>query len=662
MGQATNILTQTYDTSGDSQSGDAMGMRAMQARVYKHRAEQYLLVKAPPASGKSRALMFVGLDKIHNQGLSKVIVAVPEKSIGGSFKTTDLVSHGFAHDWEIEARWNLCTSGADEGAVAKSKVKSLAAFLESDDALLVCTHATLRFAFDEIDVAAFDNCVVAVDEFHHVSASEDSRLGEVVRGLMQRGNAHIVAMTGSYFRGDNLAVLHPDDEAKFKPVTYSYYEQLNGYSFLRTLGIGYHFYHGAYLDTIMDVLDTTKKTIVHIPNVNSAASTGDKYAEVNRLMGLMGEWLGVDDASGLHRVQTPDGRILKVADLVDDTEARGLVQTTLSNTDDRDSVDVIIALGMAKEGFDWVWCEHALTVGYRNSLTEIIQIIGRATRDAKGKSHAQFTNLLAEPDASQGPVVDAVNNMLKAISASLLMEQVMLPKFKFSARVEGDDSPSFTFDDDTGEVEVKINGLAEPSNEYVRQVVEEDMNDLIATVCQDTQVARNGAVEDAVAPEVLNKLIVPRIINEKYPDFGFEEQEEIRQQLVARMNILAAAKAGVKEGSAPVSLLTMVKKFVNVRDVDIDLIDSINPFRSAYEVIAKTLDAPTLAQIHSAVASNRLTINEDEVTSLFPRIKEFVATHNRKPALSSDDPVELRLAEAWAWIDRKRREKAAKGE
>jgi superfamily II DNA or RNA helicase len=68
----------------------------------------------------------------------------------------------------------------------------------------------------------------------------------------------------------------------------------------------------------------------------------------------------------------------------------------------RDHVDIIIALGMAKEGFDWIWCEHALTVGYRASLTEIVQIIGRATRDAPGKP-ARFTNLIAEPDASSRP-------------------------------------------------------------------------------------------------------------------------------------------------------------------------------------------------------------------------------------------------------------------
>ena len=102
-----------------------------------------------------------------------------------------------------------------------------------------------------------------------------------------------------------------------------------------------------------------------------------------------------------------DGRTLKVADLVDDSDPakRSRVLTALKDPaqkNNRDHVDIIIALGMAKEGFDWIWCEHALTIGYRSSLTEIVQIIGRATRDAEGKERSRFTNLIAEPDCRAG--------------------------------------------------------------------------------------------------------------------------------------------------------------------------------------------------------------------------------------------------------------------
>ncbi len=78
---------------------------------------------------------------------------------------------------------------------------------------------------------------------------------------MARDKTHIVAMTGSYFRGDAEAVLHPEDEAKFHTVTYTYYEQLNGYQYLKNLDIGYYFYAGDNFDAIMEVLNPTEKTI-----------------------------------------------------------------------------------------------------------------------------------------------------------------------------------------------------------------------------------------------------------------------------------------------------------------------------------------------------------------------------------------------------------------
>ena len=73
--------------SGASKKANEFGMRAMQERAYEKRGEQYLLIKSPPASGKSRALMFIALDKLANQGVKKAIIVVPERAIGGSFAT-----------------------------------------------------------------------------------------------------------------------------------------------------------------------------------------------------------------------------------------------------------------------------------------------------------------------------------------------------------------------------------------------------------------------------------------------------------------------------------------------------------------------------------------------------------------------------------------------
>jgi hypothetical protein len=504
----------------------------MQERAFEKRGEQYLLIKSPPASGKSRALMFIALDKLENQGLEQAIIAVPEKSIGASFQDEPLSDFGFWADWKVEPKWNLCNAPGSDGG----KVEALGKFLSSDDRILVCTHATFRFAVDKFGVEAFDNRLIAVDEFHHVSANPDNRLGAHLGELITRDKVHVVAMTGSYFRGDSEPVLLPEDEAKFDSVTYTYYEQLNGYKYLKKLDIGYYFYSGSYVDDILKVLDAGEKTIVHIPNVNSRESTKDKIKEVEHIIEELGDWKGIDPETGFHLVETDDGRVLKIADLVDDDPAkRDKVSASLKNPaqkNNRDHVDIIIALGMAKEGFDWIWCEHALTIGYRSSLTEIVQIIGRATRDAKGKSRARFTNLIAEPDASEEAVTEAVNDTLKAIAASLLMEQVLAPRFNFvpknpdSGPVEGFDygdegyDPEKTnvgFDDGNGQFQIEIRGLAEPKSEEATRICQEDLNEVITAFVQDKNSIERGLFDEELVPEELTVVRMGKIIKDKYP-------------------------------------------------------------------------------------------------------------------------------------------------
>lgn len=236
------LLHVTYAQTGKSSAPDALGMREMQARAYAKRNAQYLLLKAPPASGKSRALMFLALDKVQHQGLDKAIIAVPEMSIGGSFSDTSLSEHGFFADWHIKPEYNLCTPG-NEG-----KVDTLLQFLKDDSAhYLLCTHATLRFAWERLsDVRQLDRTLIAIDEFHHTSAEEGNKLGAMLDDIMTHSTAHVIAMTGSYFRGDQVPILTPEAEARFTPVNYTYYEQLNGYRHLKSLGLGYHFYQGRY--------------------------------------------------------------------------------------------------------------------------------------------------------------------------------------------------------------------------------------------------------------------------------------------------------------------------------------------------------------------------------------------------------------------------------
>ena len=637
-----NIIEVTYGQTKTSKVLNEFGMREMQERAYEARTEQYLLIKSPPASGKSRALMFIALDKLLHQDIKKVIVAVPEKSIGGSFGDTDLTSFGFEADWKVNEEYNLCTTESNE-----RKSSTFEAFLKNDEQILICTHATLRNAFETLDESRFNDTMVAIDEFHHLSASDANVLGNVLKSIIFKSNAHIVAMTGSYFRGDSDPILLPKIEELFTKITYSYYEQLNGYEHLKTLGIGYHFYQGKYTEAIEEVLDVEKKTIVHIPSVNSRESTKDKHGEVGFILDAIGEVVDTDELTGVISVKRKsDGKVLKVADLVDDDSVeRPKIQKYLRNIKSADDMDIIIALGMAKEGFDWEYCEHALTVGYRASLTEIIQIIGRATRDSKGKSHAQFTNLIAQPDATDESVRTATNDMLKAITVSLLMEQVLAPNFKFKPRTNDDESKG-----EKGQF--KIRGLKEPSTKRTKEIVEQDLNDLMAKVFQDATIKKTMGTD--ITPQVVNKQLIPKIIEEAYPDLNEEQREEVRQHLVAT-NFLKGSEYDADKNEL---FVKSVNKFINIDDLSIDLIDSINPFQRAYEILSKSVSKEMLKLIQNEIDVNRSTVNEEEAIFYWGDVNKFVKENGREPNKNSHNEHEQKLAEVLLYVRSvKRKEK-----
>lgn len=672
--KAIPSVSVNYACNGSSKKSNELGMRVMQERAYEKRGEQYLLIKSPPASGKSRALMFIALDKLQNQGIKQAIITVPEKTIGSSFNDEPLSEFGFWTDWHVESKWNLCNAPGEYG----SKAESVKAFLESDDHVLVCPHATFRNAVDKFGVKVFDNRLIAVDEFHHVSANPDNKLGVHLNELIARDKVHIVAMTGSYFRGDAVAVLAPQDEANFETVTYTYYEQLNGYEYLKTLDIGYYFYSGLYADDILNVLDPDEKTIIHIPNVNSRESTKDKIKEVEHIIEELGEWRGTDPKTGFHLVQTPEGKLIKIADLVDDDPTkRDKVSAALKvpeEKDNRDHVDIIIALGMAKEGFDWIWCEHALTVGYRSSLTEIIQIIGRATRDAKGKTHARFTNLIAEPDASEDAVIDAVNDTLKAIAASLLMEQVLAPKFNFTPKnsqsgpTEGfdygengynPDGNNVGFNESTGQFQIEIKGLTEPKSKDAQRICQEDLNEVITAFVQDKTSLERGLFDEELVPEELTQVRMGKIVKDKYPELDEEDHEAIRQHAIAALNLTQKAKEIVNEVNesgkvGSTAFVDGVRKFaMDVRDLDIDLIDRINPFSEAYAILAKSMSEESLKQVAAVISAKKVTLTEEEARELAMRAVKFKKERGRLPELTSPDPWEKRMAEGIAFLQRK---------
>lgn len=643
----SNLFEINFDENQSKTTND-LGMREMQERVYEKHASQYLLVKSPPASGKSRALMFVGLDKLHNQGIKKVVIAVPERSIGKSFKDTELSKFGFYWDWEVKPSNNLTIGGGEQ-----SKVQHFVNFMNSTDPsdnILIATHATLRFAFEELDDSLFDNTLLAIDEFHHVSRDYNSVLGNALRSIMSNSNAHILAMTGSYFRGDSVQILEPADEDKFDKVAYTYYEQLEGYKYLKSFAMGYSFYRGKYTGALDKVIDVNKKSIIHIPNVNSGESTKDKYAEVDEILDLLTDGGNItQNEDGIYEIERPEGKKLLVADLVNE-EGREKVSAYLASItddiEDLDKLDIIIALGMAKEGFDWPFAEYAMTIGYRNSLTEVIQIIGRVTRDSPNKTHAQFTNLIAQPDAQDDEVLFAVNSIMKAISASLLMEQVLAPVYKFKPKDDKPDKPG----------DLSIRGLnSADTTERTKKILEKDREDLKCSILQSQDI-QNAIVSGADA-KMINKTLIPRVIIERYPDLTNEELETVRQHIVADINIAAGRTTTSEDGSR--EIIKMADRFINIDELNIDLIDQVNPFQRAYEVISRDIDAPTLRFIQDYLSSNKYDFTDEQLVAAYQAAKKFRAENGRNPDRNSKDDGEKYLAFALLRLAEIKREREA---
>ncbi|MDR0899086.1 MAG: DEAD/DEAH box helicase family protein [Lactobacillaceae bacterium] len=489
----TNLVDISFQ-SGISKQNNSFGMREIQARVFEQRNSKRLIIKAPPASGKSRALMYVALDKMQNQGVKKTIVAVPERTIGKSFQPTNLTSAGFFADWQILPENNLVLSGSSD-----SKVERTIDFIKSDDnqnQVLLITHATLRFAYAKLTPEDFDNTLVAIDEFHHVSSDGKSVIGQVLNGLLTNQTTHILAMTGSYFRGDTQMIIDELDETQFDKVDYSYKEQFEGYTYLKRFKMSYQFYRGNYLSSLFDLIDINDKSIIYIPRVNSNESTKSKYQEVDAIIDFISGGGQITKLkSGLFEVQRPDGKILHVADLVSE-DGRDKVLKSLDNIQAQD-LDFIVALGMAKEGFDWPFAQRSIAVGYRNSMTEVVQMIGRITRDAKNKTEAEFINLVVEPDVSDKSIVN-LDNLMNLIATALLV------KYLFGADIVNRDD-----------------GI--------------DINDLVVALLQSKPIQM--AIVSGTTSAIINKELIPRFLIRKYPYFDLGEIESIRLDLVKQLGI-----------------------------------------------------------------------------------------------------------------------------
>ena len=242
----------------------------------------------------------------------------------------------------------------------------------------------------------------------------------------------------------------------------------------------------------------------------------------------------------------------------------------------------------------------------------------------RGKTSARFTNLIAEPDAAEDVVVDAVNDTLKAIAASLLMEQVLAPRFNFTpknaeaarrkvsitAKVAMTRRAQHRLQRRDRTVPHRDQGLVTPKSPEATRICQEDLNEVITAFVQDKTAIERGLFDEEPLPEELTQVRMGKIVRDRYPDLSETDQEAIRQHAIAALNLTQKAKAIAvgrqdddDELKANTAFVDGVRKFaMDVRELDIDLIDSINPFEAAYAVLAKTMNEEILQQVAAAIA------------------------------------------------------------
>lgn len=212
------------------------------------------------------------------------------------------------------------------------------------------------------------------------------------------------------------------------------------------------------------------------------------------------------------------------------------------------------------------------------------------------------------------------------------------------------------FNHETGHLQIEIKGLAEPKSTEANRICQEDLNEVIASFVQDKTNIERGLFDEELVPEELTQLRIGKIIRDKYPELDAEDQEAVRQHAIAALNLTQQAKqlvlgddpqSTLTGGGAPsTALIDGVRKFaMDVRELDIDLIDRINPFSEAYAILAKTMSEEILKQVAAVIGAKRTRLTPEEAKDLAVRAVKFKKDHGRVPSLTAQDPWERSMAE-----------------
>ena len=237
------------------------------------------------------------------------------------------------------------------------------------------------------------------------------------------------------------------------------------------------------------------------------------------------------------------------------------------------------------------------------------------------------------------------------------MQDEATPGFDYGEDGYDPDKCNVGVDKETGKIQIEIKGLAAPKSAEAERICREDLNEVIAPFIQDKTTLERGLFDEELVPEELTQVHMGKIIKEKYPDLTAEDQEAVRQHAIAALNITQHGKqialedppggsSEIREPGPNTALIRGVRKFaMDVRELDIDLIDRINPFGEAYAILAKTMSEESLKQVAAVITAKRINVTPEDAKELAIRAVRFKKERGRLPSISSTDVWEKRMAE-----------------
>lgn len=551
--------------------------RTWQAKAFhKLIGKKVSSVYGPPATGKGVLICMMASEYLRLNPNNKVIIAAPQKAITEDIRSMSFIlpSTGQQVDWAPvylnDTRYNT-----------DSNLELSRSFLVSpritggiSDGAIIMTHASLVNLFKN-HTDLLKDVLVIFDEYHHILFGENedgvvetNQLGEVARYALNTtdANINIFLATATPYRGDRYPIIPNGVLSSDCEYEHPYDEAWNDFAPLENFGVDFILYKdNSYKNAMNELMgETIEPSIIFVPNVGSRYSVGDKHDDVMECYrAIAGKKTPIIKKDDIFTYVKRGKEWIRCIDLVDDTSNRDQKVRVISedhkNLDPtKRKIDVILALGMMKEGANWRWAKNEYIIGARGSLREFVQMIGRLFRSAEGKHITKTFYMLPHCKHTDNEEYEEnFNEYLKATMASLLLIKVYAPRL-ISTPVEGEEE-----DVNRNKRQKCVNfiDIVLPDIEQQERLLEE-ARDIMLAASEEFDEAlsiQNGRI-NADQRELLKQSL-----NEVLDSFNItEHREEVKEEILRRF--AAANQAAMLDVEG-----------MNVGDIDFEMVKDIHP-------------------------------------------------------------------------------------